>query len=147
MPLPVAPAKKARYTAGKNVERFLLVGTAEGLFVCDLIPALSHPVNVQTISSSDSRVYQLWKGVGVHQVCFSCHSLLSFYLTMAAKLDIAIDDTPDAAAATSVPGLLVALVTQDSNSSAYDGTIASQKEMRMWPLQVCRISERILKYS
>ncbi|KAH9814726.1 hypothetical protein DFH28DRAFT_1027899 [Melampsora americana] len=105
----------------QRVERFLLVGTADGLYVCDLVPALSHTIKTDSVSSTDCKIYKIWDGMGIHQ------------------LEIAVEEpnprqkTPNATAAMS--GIVIGLTTQLSDLTVDPNTDGLSKSIKMWPLQ------------
>ncbi|PLW45917.1 hypothetical protein PCASD_08639 [Puccinia coronata f. sp. avenae] len=104
-------------TTEPPAERFLLVGTIDGLYVCDLMPSLSSTVKKDMVSPTDSKIYQLWQGLGVHQ------------------LEIAVEDTPHSTN-TSVPGIVIALTSSSNESSTSPvGMDGVTKSIKMWPLQ------------
>ncbi|KAG0149703.1 hypothetical protein CROQUDRAFT_653260 [Cronartium quercuum f. sp. fusiforme G11] len=106
---------------GRRMERFLLVGTVDGLYVCDLVPALSHTVKTDSVSSTDSKIYKVWGGLGIHQ------------------LEIAVEGpTPDSHRPTATGGLsgiVIALTTQLRDSTAEVNPDSLTKSVKMWPLQ------------
>ncbi|KAI7934852.1 hypothetical protein MJO28_016524 [Puccinia striiformis f. sp. tritici] len=116
IPLPLSKIKNHASTSEPAVERFLLVGTIEGLYVCDLMPSLSSTVKKDMVSPTDSKIYQLWRGLGVHQ------------------LEIAIEDTPPTSNS-SLPGIVIALTSSPSESIISVGMDGINKSIKMWPMQ------------
>ncbi|OAV90966.1 hypothetical protein PTTG_28138 [Puccinia triticina 1-1 BBBD Race 1] len=116
IPLPLSRIRNYTSSTDPPAERFLLVGTIEGLYVCDLMPSLSSTVKKDMVSPTDSKIYQLWQGLGVHQ------------------LEIAIEDTPHSSNA-SLPGIVIALTSSSNESIMSAGMDGITKSVKMWPLQ------------
>lgn len=116
IPLPLSRTKNHTSTTNPPTERFLLVGTIDGLYVCDLMPSLSSTVKKDMISPTDSKIYQLWQGLGVHQ------------------LEVAIEDISHSSN-TSVPGIVIALTSSSNESTNSVGMDGITKSVKMWPLQ------------
>jgi hypothetical protein len=68
------------------------------------------------VSPTDSKIYQLWQGLGVHQ------------------LEIAIEDTSHLSN-TSLPGIVIALTSSSIESTIGLGMDGITKSIKMWPLQ------------
>lgn len=106
---------------GRRVERFLLVGTTDGLYVCDLVPALSHTIKTDSVSSTDCKIYKIWDGMGIYQ------------LEIAVEEPNHKEKTSNATGA--VSGILIALTTQLSDLTLDTNTDGLSKSVKMWPLQ------------
>ncbi|EFP88661.2 uncharacterized protein PGTG_14627 [Puccinia graminis f. sp. tritici CRL 75-36-700-3] len=116
IPLPLSRIRNYTSASDPPAERFLLVGTIDGLYVCDLMPSLSSTVKKDMVSPTDSKIYQLWQGLGVHQ------------------LEIAIEDTTHSSN-TSLPGIVIALTSSSHESTISLGMDGITKSIKMWPLQ------------
>lgn len=105
---------------GQKIERFLLVGTSDGLYVCDLVPALSQTIKTDSVSSSDAKIFKIWTGLAISQLEIAVEEHLSTSFN--------IPSCPTS-------GIIIALTTQ-LDDSATDGNVDGfTKSIKMWPLQ------------
>ncbi|KAI8442715.1 hypothetical protein BY996DRAFT_6428931 [Phakopsora pachyrhizi] len=124
--IPLPTRANSRIRTGHSIERFLLIGTINGLYVCDLFPSLSNTVKTDLIFSSDSRIYQIWEGLAVHQLEVALEDF---------QLESNVDGQSHGANPNITPGIVIALTSQNHGSTLNSSSETASKSVKMWPLQ------------
>jgi hypothetical protein len=107
-----------------SLSRFLLVGTREGLWVVDLLPALSKSSTLATLTVEDAQSYQIWSGQAVYQ------------LQVLLDPEDGADDgganrRSSRAPGVRMSGIVIGLVGSSDGPESDGG-----KSVKLWPLQV-----------
>lgn len=118
LPLPMPTlARRASIRIGATsgsaqaIDRFLLIGTADGLHIADLVPALSS-ASLGDVTLEHAICKQIWTGLAVHELAFF--------------------DEPrprDSRKSAGSSGIIVGVVSQANE----------ERSVRLWPLQVRRL--------